>query len=231
MNEKYELLKDPIINLYRIRALKDFSDIKAGTLGGYVENEDNLSHDGNAWIYGNAKVCGDAKVYGNSRVYDDAKIYGNAEVYGDARVCSNAIIYDDAEVYGNAEVYGDAWVYGNARVYSNARVYGDAEVYGNARVCCNACVYGNTRVYSNARVYGDACLKTNADYTVIHGFGSEERTTTFFRCKDGNIRVNCGCFYGTIDEFRYKVHETHGDSKYAKEYLMIADLMKFHFSE
>ena len=165
MNEKYELLKDPIINLYRIRALKDFSDIKAGTLGGYVENEDNLSHDGNAWIYGNARVYGDAKVCGNSRVYDNAKVYGNACVCSDARVC------------------------------------------------------------------GDACLKTNADYTVIHGFGSEERTTTFFRCKDGNIRVKCGCFYGTIDEFCYKVHETHGDSKYAKEYLMIADLMKFHFSE
>ena len=183
MNKKYELIKDPIINLYRIRALKDFSDIKAGTLGGYVENEDNLSHDGNAWIYGNARVYGDAKVYGNARVYS------NARVYGDACVC------DYACVYGNAIVYGDAIIYGNAKVY------------------------------------GDAFLKTNADYTVIHGFGSEERTTTFFRCKDGNIRVNCGCFYGTIDEFRYKVHETHGDSKYAKEYLMIADLMKFHFSE
>ena len=195
MNEKYELLKDPIINLYRIRALKDFSDIKAGTLGGYVENEDNLSHDGNAWIYGNAKVCGDAKVYGNSRVYDDAKIYGNA--------CA----------------YGNAWVYGNACVYGDTCVYD------------YACVYGNACVGSNARVCGDACLKINADYTVIHGFGSEERTTTFFRCKDGNIRVKCGCFYGTIDEFCYKVHETHGDSKYAKEYLMIADLMELHFSE
>ena len=213
MNKKYELLKDPIINLYRIRALKDFSDIKAGTLGGYVENEDNLSHDGNAWIYGNAKVCGDAKVYGNSRVYGDAKIYGNAWIYGNARV------YGDAKVYGNSRVYDDAKIYGNARVCSDTRVCGDAKVYGNACVC------------SDARVCGDACLKTNADYTVIHGFGSEERTTTFFRCKDGNIRVKCGCFYGTIDEFRYKVHETHGDSKYAKEYLMIADLMKFHFSE
>ena len=213
MNEKYELLKDPIINLYRIRALKDFSDIKAGTLGGYVENEDNLSHDGNAWIYGNAKV------YGNACVCSGAKVFGDAEVYGNARVYSNARVYDCACVYGDACVYDYACVYGDAEVCGYAYVYGDA------------CVCGNTRVYSNASIYGDACLKTNADYTVIHGFGSEERTTTFFRCKDGNIRVNCGCFYGTIDEFRYKVHETHGDSKYAKEYLMIADLMKFHFSE
>ena len=207
MNEKYELLKDPIINLYRIRALKDFSDIKAGTLGGYVENEDNLSHDGNAWIY------------------DNAKVYGNAEVYGDAKVYGDARVYDDAKVYGNARVYGNSWVYSDAKVYGNARVYGDAEV------CSNARVYDVAKVCGNSWVCGNAFLKTNADYTVIHGFGSEEGTTTFFRCKDGNIRVKCGCFYGTIDEFRYKVHETHGDSKYAKEYLMIADLMKFHFSE
>ena len=219
MNEKYELLKDPIINLYRIRALKDFSDIKAGTLGGYVENEDNLSHDGNAWIYGNARVCGDAKVYGNACVCSGAKVFGDAEVYGNARVYSNARVYDCACVYGDACVYDYACVYGDAEVCGYAYVYGDA------------CVCGNTRVYSNASIYGNAFLKTNADYTVIHGFGSEERTTTFFRCKDGNIRVKCGCFYGTIDEFCYKVHETHGDSKYAKEYLMIADLMKFHFSE
>ncbi|MBB5074518.1 hypothetical protein HNQ69_001670, partial [Bartonella callosciuri] len=35
-----------IINLYRIRALKDFNDVKAGTLGGFIEKEVNLSHDG-----------------------------------------------------------------------------------------------------------------------------------------------------------------------------------------
>lgn len=225
MNEKYELLKDPIINLYRIRALKDFSDIKAGTLGGYVENEDNLSHDGNAWIYGNARVYGDAKVYGNARVCGDAEVYGNARVYDDAKIYGNACVGSDARVCGDAEVCGNARVCGYACVYDYACVYGNVWVYGNA------CVYGDACVYSNASICGNACLKTNADYTVIHGFGSEERTTTFFRCKDGNIRVNCGCFYGTIDEFRYKVHETHGDSKYAKEYLMIADLMKFHFSE
>lgn len=41
---KYELLKNNFIEykgrkLYRIRALKSFSDIKCGDIGGYVENE------------------------------------------------------------------------------------------------------------------------------------------------------------------------------------------------
>lgn len=68
------------IELFRIKALISFSNVKKGELGGYVEKEENLSHSGNAWVYGNARVSGDAEVYG------DARVYGNAEVYGNARV-------------------------------------------------------------------------------------------------------------------------------------------------
>ena len=105
---------------------------------------------------------------------------------------------------------GDAWV------------YGDAEVYGNARVSGNAWVSGNARVSGNAEVYG------NADYTTIHGFGTQFRTTTFFQCEDKQIRVSCGCFLGTIPEFREQVKNTR-EGKIAEEYLMIADLMEKHF--
>jgi hypothetical protein len=40
----------------------------------------------------------------------------------------------------------------------------------------------------------------------------------------------CGCFFGTIAEFRKQVEETR-TGKIAKEYLMIADLMEEHFKE
>lgn len=78
---------------------------------------------------------------------------------------------------------------------------------------------------------GDARVSGDADYTTVHGFGRDFRTTTFFRCNNGVVRCQCGCFYGSIDEFRAKVRGTHGNSKYAKEYLMIADLMELHFKE
>ena len=105
---------------------------------------------------------------------------------------------------------GDAWV------------YGDAEVSGNARVSGNAGVSGDAEVSGNARVSGDA------DYTTIHGFGTQFRTTTFFQCEDKQIRVSCGCFLGTIPEFREQVKNTR-EGKIAEEYLMIADLMEKHF--
>ena len=222
--KKFELTSEFITNifgtkLFRIKALIEFGNVKAGELGGFVEKEENLNHEGNAWVYGNAEVYGNARVYGNASVYGDARVYGNASVYG------------NAWVYGNARVCDDARVYGNASVYGNARVCGDARVYGNARVCDDARVYGNASVYGNARVCGDARVCDDADYATVHGFGSEYRTTTFFKTKAGEIGVRCGCFYGNLSEFRKKVVETHGETKKAKEYLMLADLMEFRFSD
>ena len=120
---------------------------------------------------------------------------------------------------------GDALVCGNALVYDNAWVYGNARVCGDALVCGNALVYDNAWVCGNARVCSDE------DYAYAHGFGSVNRTTTFFRLKDGGVGVRCGCFYGTLAQFRDKIRETHGETKKAQEYLMLADLMELRFEE
>ena len=150
--KKFKLTSEFIVDisgvkLFRIKALIEFGNVKAGDLGGYIEKEENLSHMGNAWVSG------------------------------------------------------------NARVSSNARVSGDAQVFGDARVS------------------GDK------DYAYAHGFGSCNRTTTFFRLKDGDVGVRCGCFYGTLAQFRDNVCETHGETKKAQEYLMLADLMELRFEE
>ena len=125
----------------------------------------------------------------------------------------------------NLDQSGNAWVCGNARVYGDARVCGNAQVYGDAWV------YGDAQVYGDAWVCGNAQVQNCRDYSATSCFGSEDRTTTFFRTKDGGIGVRCGCFYGTLAEFREKVKKRHGDSRTAKEYLMLADLMEFRLSK
>ena len=154
--KKFKLTSEFIVDisgvkLFRIKALIEFGNVKAGDLGGYIEKEENLSHMGNAWVSGNAQVSGDARVSGNARVSGYAQVFGDARVSGDK------------------------------------------------------------------------------DYAYAHGFGSCNRTTTFFRLKDGDVGVRCGCFYGTLAQFRDNVCETHGETKKAQEYLMLADLMDFRF--
>ena len=216
--KKYELTEETLTvsekTLYRIRAVRDFGFVKTGEFGGYIEKEENLSHFGNAWI------SGDAKVYGDARVSDNAWVYGNAKVYGDARVFGNAWIS------GDARVFGDARVSGNARVYGNAKVYGDARVFDNAWVSGNAKVYGDARVSGNARVYGDARVFNTRHFFVQGPIGSRDGYVTFYRTKDDTVEVRCGCFSGSLQEFVNQVEETHGGSRYEKEYKLAAELAK-----
>ena len=58
--KKYILIESDIPGFYQVKALRSFADVKEGDLGGYIEKESNLSHDGDAWVYGNAKVSGNA---------------------------------------------------------------------------------------------------------------------------------------------------------------------------
>ena len=79
--KKYELTKETKViggkTLFRIRALRSFGDIKAGDLGGFIENERNLSHEGNAWVVGNARVGGNALVGSDTRFNGDGLINSN----------------------------------------------------------------------------------------------------------------------------------------------------------
>ena len=192
------------VTLHRIKALKDFSDVKAGDLGGWIEKEENLSQIGNAWVYSNAKV------YGN------AKVFGNAQVFGKAKVHDNAVVCDDAWVYDNAEVYGRARIFGNATVYLNAKVYDHAEVYDHAMVFVKAKICGNANVCGYAKICGNAVVKNNEDYIVFKNFWSSGR---YFTWTKSNNMWKVGCFYGTgkkLIEKAYKDSERSG-----KEYKKI----------
>ena len=216
MEKKFELTDNFIINafgvkLFQIKCTKSFKYAKEGDLGGYVEKDENLDQESDAWVSGNAEVSGDAWVSGDARVSGDAW------------------------VSGNAEVSGDAWVSGNAEVSGNARVYGYAEVAGNARVAGNACVAGNARVAGNAwvsgnaRVYGYAEIDNNNKHCGFDCFGSANRHTHAYLTKENKVEITCGCFRGSIEEFEKRVEETHSGTIYEKQYKAIIDVIKIKF--
>ena len=204
--KKYELTEETVTvygkTLYRIRAVRDFGSVKTGEFGGYIEKEENLSHFGNAWVSGNAWV------FDNARVYDNAWVFGNAWVFD------------------NARVYDDTWVYGNARVYDNAWVFGNAWVSGNAWVFDNAWVCGDAKVYGDAWVSGNAEVFNTRHFFVQGPIGSRNGFITFYRTKDNTVEVRCGCFSGSLQKFVDRVEETHGGSRYEKEYKLAAELAK-----
>ena len=65
---KYKLNKSTVKTwsgkaLFQIEATVSFGSVVKGEVGGYIEKEENLSQEGNAWVYGDAQVSGNAQVY------------------------------------------------------------------------------------------------------------------------------------------------------------------------
>ena len=235
MNEKkYELTNETIKwygrTLYRIKALKDFSDVKKGALGGYIEKESNLSQYDECWVYDEAKIYGNSKVYRHARVYDNAEICGNAIVYGDAVVYSNAKVYDNALVYGYARVHDNARVYGNAYIYGYARVYDNALVYGYARVHDNARVYGNAKVY-NWEIIGEISMS----YKDIFQHQCRNRMLTAILTDNNKILYTIGCQNNiTKEQFLDRIYHENGgieENPHRKEYLKLIKYIEMYFSE
>lgn len=127
-NHKYEILPDrPLrINdktLYQIRALRDVrDDVPAGTLGGYVESEKNLSIHGAAWIADDAlamdaaRVSGDALISGNVRLQDSACVCGRAHLSGHIQASEHVYISGATRLDGHDILSGATDIHNNNRL-------------------------------------------------------------------------------------------------------------------
>ena len=210
MEKKYEILENDTIQvnghkLLRIRALRNFWTVEKGQLGGYVESEENLSHNGNAWVFGDAKVFDHARVRDNAQVSGHASVFGNAWVFGNAKVFDHAMVRDNAQVSGDAYVFGDASVRGNAWVFGDARVFGKIMLRGQARV-------GHTK-----------------DFQAFGGLGREFFNLTAYRTI-GGIELSTNEFQGSIEEFRKWSKKTYKNyPKLKRSFELILEEIKVWF--
>lgn len=214
MKKKYEILKDQSITLnghtlYRIKLLKEIYSIPPGTIGGFIESEDNLSQEGDCW------VAEEAAVYGCSKVMDNAWVGGGARVYGLSAIHENCLITGspiiiNSEIRGNSTVREEALIK-NSLLQDGALVKGNAElhcarVYGLSAVKDSAIVT-NTDIKGDACISGKVCIKNDLDYTVIKNFWSSGRIITYTR---PNRMWRTGCFLGTGEEL---IRKAYNDSK------------------
>lgn len=242
--KKYELTEDVrMINgkrLYRIKAIRDFCDVRKGRLGGYIESERNLDHEGNAWVDDHAKVYDAARVFDNAWVCDEACVRENAAVGENTYVRDHAEIRGSALVSGCASINGDARIGGEANVRGNAFVEDCAQIEDHALVEGNAIISGKAKIIwrayigSNELINRDAYIETDKDHLAIGPIGinsinpNKGMYITFFRSLTGT-KVSCGCFRGTIEEFEAEVKKKYGENKYGMEYLAAINLARIKF--
>lgn len=212
MEKKYELISNRVdyvplgtavsdIKVYQIRALRDFDDVKKGDLGGYIEDESCLSHEGNCWVYPGS--C----VFNNGKVTENAKLYKTRLLNG-AKVSGNVKLYECNIKY--AVILGD---------YSMTTCNISEQTTIN--LICD--LYGNRIAFAFNNII---TTTVNAEYLFIR---NDSINIAFSRYND-TIYVVCDKFYGTVDYFEKDLHEIYlpGD-RILKEYLAAINLAKVHF--
>lgn len=110
MNFKYVLLEDDTLSskgtvkLYRIVAVKNIGRrIKAGTLGGYIDEYESLSQQGKCFIHNGSKVI-KSKIMDNAEIYGDTLIYDSV-ITGDSSV-NNCYIHHQVYISDKVSIFG-----------------------------------------------------------------------------------------------------------------------------
>lgn len=196
-NPKYRLLaKEEIVPcmlgwnsgaaiMHRIEALRDIPEhgVKAGDLGGYVNDTSILSHDGTAWIADNAMVLSNVRVQGNAYVGGNAIVcsrfsYTYIVLDEDTKVMEYAqvLIPRDGEekkagmtISGNVEIYGHAVVSEVQRIGGNVKICDNVFIEKAERIIGDISIWGNVKIGKNARVFGKTDISGS---TVLEDYAS-----------------------------------------------------------
>lgn len=229
MKKKYALTEN-VMNyngrkVYQIKALKDFGDIKAGELGGWIGNEKNLSQSGNCWVSENAIVCDDALVRDNAQVMGYARVFDSADISEEAKVS----LY--SKVSGCAEIFGNAFVGGNI-INDHTMIGGNAQVEGS--ITGAACIMDNAKVGRNVLIGEDSVLCGNANVLTPRDIivlpGPNDDTFTFFKDTNGEV-----CYTHTEEESYYNGSladfKSHLESLDMEDSMLLADVVEKQFEE
>lgn len=181
MEKKFELVEDDtllvhncygeMINLYRIRALKDIIcpikirnesgtlgsyTVKEGELGGYVQKEENLSHEGGCWIFDKARVYDDSRIEDNASILDLVRVT-NSVIGGYTKITNNSVI-SGSQIVGDKRIVilGRSQISGSTlrgKIYLDSANVTEAEVLNNLHLSGFYHVSFNTKSNEDIATY------------------------------------------------------------------------------
>lgn len=253
MDKKYELIPSEYPNLYRVKALKDFGDVKIGDIGGFVQSEKNLSHKGLCWIYHNAKALD------KSIVRDDATLHDLAKAKDKAIISGKASLFDSSEAGGTSCVTGRATMMEYSKIFDNARLEEWAVLEESSLAFGNAVLSGNTHLSGSSKVFGLAylCYAYLSDeaevstaikcpvfiagyarvlkYDDLLYFRVCDKPVMFYRDLVKGIAVSFGSSYNlTIDDFKTEIKtycEFDSEKENLTKYLEVVKFAQKYFKE
>lgn len=220
MKKKYRLIPENHIDflgcrLYQIEAVRDFDHIKKGTLGGYIQSEENLSHEGNCWVDANSRVLDHAQVKEDAAVRSSI-ISLNAVIKGTSAVMDSNI-YGCAVLSGNSFV-SESYISGNVTVDSSRILSCELRDYvkvnkgvklTKVRAWDRVEFRKGVKITIEAELGGDLIIYDDWDVLSFKLPGNDIPKLMTYTKRNKKWRI--GYFYGTLDEFKRTPEYEHTD--------------------
>lgn len=155
------------VTLRQIVALIDFADVKAGSEGGWVDEESALSQQGECWIYDANSV-----VFAGARILDDARLNGPCVVSHGAIISGRASIHASqvshhAQIGDNVTI-SQSLVRGYCRLADEARLLPHCQVIAARGLTADRdkvlqiyqrATVSASRILHQAQIYGEAFVE------------------------------------------------------------------------
>ena len=178
VDKKYGLIdEDHEKGLFRIIALKDFASVEKGTLGGFIEKEDNLSQEGDCWIGKDCELHNDSRVEGNAKIYGHVSLYDNVLVKDNASIFSKLglTLMGDCKIYDHASLDAEGSISGNVEIFERCIIEGEVQFFDNVKI------HGDIYLYGYLYMGGDANVEYNKDVAIFKELWDRGRHLTWTR--------------------------------------------------
>ena len=241
--KKYELTNISYVSsdgstLYRIRALIDipYFRVKAGDLGGFIQSEKNLSHEGNCWVKNNSLVCQDAVVQDNACIYDYVEVCGKAIVKGNSSLYDNVKVSGEALIQGTTNLFHALTIRGNARIGNDSPSWKDVTLIMGYMTIEGSSVIrkGSYHVCNGFNLlFPDLRVHSEEDFIHLKNIGEKKLDLTVYVNTDKRVIFLYDDFRGDSNEFDSKISSwdpTHRSYTYMVKQLVM-DRMRKHATD
>ena len=137
--------------------------------------------------------------------------------YSEIKTFMGPCSFGERASFGRRASFGERASFGKGASFGRRASFGEGASFGERASFGEGASFGERASFEN----GHEAADHNQPFYKFSGFSSRRMSETYvFNCADG-IFVRCGCFFGTVGDFKKRVIEEKGEDH---GYLKIVDL-------
>lgn len=198
----------PVIAFNNAAVIQEKEDGEKFIIGGHIAHSDNLSQEGNCWVYDGAVVLGS-----KSRICEEACVYSGATII-DSEIFGDSVISGTGRII-ESSIGGDAFIENSdvesCKIDGSASIY-NADIIGS--VISNKVTFdesgGRTKIIGST-IVDDVFIEGGSviDCSEVRGTAYIPKNASLYRCTVGDCVIPEGSYIGSTGEIIQENHVMH----------------------